>query len=175
MWLFVWKNVEKLLNLVQKMKIQRMEIELNKVLIYSILHKNEIINHHYRRLYYWFSFPIAYCACTIINWLKAATKKYIILILSVKHNMICTFNFNHMHYLNFFSFRFWKFSSLTYLQEVSYFSTTKKWPFYKLWQHMPLCGPYQTQWSKSSSARKSKWTTKSLWEWWLWGHLWSLR
>lgn len=29
------------------MKIQRMEIELNKVLIYSILHKNEIINHHY--------------------------------------------------------------------------------------------------------------------------------
>lgn len=49
------------------MKIQRMEIELNKVLIYSILHKNEIINHHYRRLYYWFSFPIAYCACTIIN------------------------------------------------------------------------------------------------------------
>lgn len=50
---------------------------------------------------------------------------YIILILSVKHNMICTFNFNHMHYLNFFSFRFWKFSSLSYLQEVSYFSTTK--------------------------------------------------
>lgn len=41
-------------SIVQKMKIQRMEIELNKVLIYSILHNNEIINHHYRMIYYGF-------------------------------------------------------------------------------------------------------------------------
>lgn len=54
---------------------------------------------------------------------------------------------SHMHCLNFFSFRFWKFSSLTYLQEVSYFSKKKM-------TILQTMATYATLWTISDSVEQ---------------------